>query len=82
MLPAISINLLLNLSQGLKAFDIVYVLTGGGPSGSTELINTMVFKEFGKKLYGMSAAYGVIMFLITAVFGLAALLLTGRQTDE
>jgi len=82
MLPAISINLLLNLSQGLKAFDIVYVLTGGGPSGSTELINTMVFKEFGKKLYGMSAAYGVIMFVITAVFGLISLMFTSRQTDE
>lgn len=82
MLPSVAINLLLNLSQGLKAFDIVFVLTGGGPNGSTELINTMVFKEFGKKLYGMSAAYGVIVFIITAVFGLISLKLTSKDTDS
>ena len=82
MLPSISINLLLNLSQGLKAFDIVYVLTGGGPNGSTELINTMVFKEFGKRMYGMSSAYGVVMFIITAAFGLIALKLTNKDFDS
>lgn len=68
MIPSIVINLLLNMSQGLKAFDIIFVLTGGGPNGSTELINTMVFKQFGQRMYGMSAAYGVIVFMITAVF--------------
>lgn len=82
MLPSVAINLLLNLSQGLKAFDIVFVLTGGGPNGSTELINTMVFKEFGKKMYGMSAAYGVVVFIITAIFGLISLKLTSKDTDS
>lgn len=73
MIPSLIINLLLALSQGLKAFDIVFVLTGGGPNGSTELINTLVFNQFGKKLYGMSSAYGVILFIITAVAGLLVL---------
>lgn len=41
MLPSLIINLLLALSQELKAFDIVFVLTGGGPNGATELINMM-----------------------------------------
>lgn len=82
MIPSFAINLLLNLSQGLKAFDIIFVLTNGGPSGSTELINTVVFKEFGKKLYGMSAAYGVIVFIITAIFGLIALKITSKDVDS
>lgn len=82
MIPSFAINLLLNLSQGLKAFDIIFVLTGGGPAGSTELINTIVFKEFGKKLYGMSAAYGVVVFIITAIFGLIALKVTNRDVDS
>lgn len=73
MIPSLIINLLLALSQGLKAFDIVFVLTGGGPNGATELINTLVFDQFGKKLYGMSSAYGVILFIITAVAGLLVL---------
>ncbi|WP_343247146.1 sugar ABC transporter permease [Diplocloster hominis] len=81
MIPSLIINLLLALSQGLKAFDIVFVLTGGGPSGATELINTLVFKEFGKKLYGMSSAYGVILFLITAAAGLLVLRIKDNNDD-
>lgn len=81
IMPSFIINLLLNLSQGLKAFDIIFVLTGGGPAGSTELINTLVFKEFGKGLYGMSAAYGVIVFIITAIFGIAVLRIKDGSDD-
>ena len=73
MIPSIIINLLLNMSGGLKTFDIVFALTGGGPNGKTELINNAVFKQYGQKLYGLSAAYGVIVFLITAFFGLLIL---------
>ena len=81
IIPSLIINLLLSLSQGLKAFDIIFVLTGGGPSGATELINTLVFREFGKKLYGMSSAYGVILFVITAVAGLLVLKLRDDQDE-
>lgn len=81
MIPSLIINLLLALSQGLKAFDIVFVLTGGGPNGATELINTLVFREFGKKLYGMSSAYGVILFIITAVAGLLVLKIKDSKDD-
>lgn len=81
MIPSLIINLLLALSQGLKAFDIVFVLTGGGPNGATELINTLVFDQFGKKLYGMSSAYGVILFIITAVAGLLVLRIRDNSDD-
>ncbi len=81
IIPSLIINLLLALSQGLKAFDIVFVLTGGGPNGATELINTLVFNQFGKKMYGMSSAYGVILFIITAIAGLLVLRLRDNSDD-
>jgi raffinose/stachyose/melibiose transport system permease protein len=81
MLPSFIINLLLNMSSGLKTFDLIYVITNGGPDGATELINTMVYKQYGQKLYGMSAAYGVIVFIITAVFG-AMILCIKDDTDN
>ena len=81
MIPSVIINLLLNMSQGLKTFDIVYVLTNGGPNGATELINTQVNKQFGQKLYGMSSAYGVIMFVITAIFGIMILRINSEQDN-
>ncbi len=73
MMPSLIINLLIALSQGLKAFDIPFVLTGGGPNGATEMINTLVYSEFGKRLYGLSSAYGVVLFIITAIAGLLVL---------
>lgn len=79
MIPSVIINLLLNMSAGLKTFDIVFVLTNGGPNGSTELINTLAFHQYGQKLYGMSAAYGVIMFVITAIFGILILQIKDEQ---
>ena len=81
MIPSVIINLLLNMSQGLKTFDIVYVLTNGGPNGATELINTQVYKQFGQKLYGMSSAYGVIMFVVTAIFGIMILRINSEQDN-
>lgn len=81
IIPSLIINLLLALSQGLKAFDIIFVLTGGGPNGATELINTLVFNQFGKKMYGMSSAYGVILFIITAIAGLLVLRLRDNSDD-
>ena len=81
MITAFSINLILNLSVGLKAFDIIQVLTIGGPAGGTEVINTKVYKMYGERLYGLSSAYSVVMFVITALFGFLALYLTTRDVD-
>lgn len=81
MIPSVIINLLLNMSAGLKTFDIIFVLTNGGPNGKTELINTLAFHQYGQKMYGMSAAYGVIMFVITAIFGLLILQIKDQQDE-
>ena len=64
-----------------KDFKGMYRESGGGPNGATELINTLVFNQFGKKLYGMSAAYGVILFIITAIAGLLVLRLRDNSDD-
>ena len=81
IIPSLIIGLLVAVLQGLKAFDIIFVLTGGGPNGATELINTLVFNQFGKKMYGMSSAYGVILFIITAIAGLLVLRLRDNSDD-
>ncbi|WP_148410718.1 carbohydrate ABC transporter permease [Murimonas intestini] len=62
--------IVLNTIHGLRVFDIIYSLTGGGPGGLTEVINTQVFKEFGLGRYGMANALNVIIFLVTVVIAL------------
>ena len=61
---------MLNTIHGIKSFDIVFALTGGGPGTVTELINILVFREFSMGRYGMSTALGVVVFAVTAIFAL------------
>lgn len=68
LMPAITINVTLNLIGGLKVFDQVYVLTNG--RSGTEVLNTQVYQAFSNGLYGRSSAMGMILFLIIAVITL------------
>jgi len=80
--PAFTVNIILNLIWGLKVFDIVFVLTRGGPGYATGVLNTAVFMEFSAGRYGFATALGVVIFLITTVVAFAVLrLLDRRETD-
>ncbi|WP_373233183.1 carbohydrate ABC transporter permease [Cohnella sp.] len=72
---AIVLNTLFGMISGLKVFDLVYVLTNGGPIRSTEVLNVTVLNEFSKGAYGYSTAMGLILFLFVtlAYFGVNAL---------
>lgn len=75
--PAFATSIVLNLIGGLKLFDVVQVLTGGGPGHSTHSVSTLIGETyFSNQAAGYSAAIGVVLFvLIVAVtFVLNALL--------
>ena len=46
---AIMINLVFGITYGLKVFDIVYVLTNGGPGHATEVLTTYAFQDVYKR---------------------------------
>ncbi len=66
----IMINLVFGITYGLKVFDVVYVLTNGGPGHMTEVLTTYVFQLYSKGQYGMATALNAILLLITAVAGI------------
>ena len=67
----------------LRVFDIIYSLTGGGPGGLTEVINTQVFKEFGMGRYGMANALNVVIFFITVIIALIMQkIMQGKENNE
>ena len=43
--PAMTINLTLSTIGGLKLFDQVFAITGGGPGYSTETLSTLIYKQ-------------------------------------
>lgn len=70
MRGAIMINLVFGITYGLKVFDIVYVLTNGGPGHATEVMTTYSFQLYGAGQYGMATAFNSILLVITAVVGI------------
>ena len=67
--PAFATSIVLNLIGGLKLFDVVQVLTGGGPGQATHSVSTLIGETyFSNQAAGYSAAIGVVLFvLIVAV---------------
>ena len=60
--PALTINLMLSMIGGLKVFDQAWVLTGGGPSGKTDTVSTIIFRnafQYGE--FGPSIALALIL---------------------
>ena len=82
MIPSITINLVLNLIAGLKVFDLVFVLTNGGPARATEVLNTLVYKEYSSGRYGFSTALGFIMFIFTCIVAFSVLKAMSREEDQ
>ncbi len=76
---AITINLVFGLTYGLKVFDIVYVLTNGGPGHATEVLTTYSYQLYANGAYGMATALNTILFLITTVLGVMIVTYMSKQ---
>ena len=67
--PVTFVNVLLAMNGAfVRNFDLVYVMTGGGPNNQTEVVLThMVAEAFRQGNLGYSAAMGYVLFAIVAV---------------
>jgi ABC-type sugar transport system permease subunit len=69
--PTTSILLILNVVFSLQAFDVIYVMTGGGPGFSTTVLIQYVFRAaFIDARMGYAAAIGLVLVVILLVFTL------------
>ena len=64
---SITVNLILNIIGGLKTFDLIFVMTSGGPGFATEVLNTLMFKAMSTGTLGYATAIGVVQFIFVAV---------------
>ncbi len=84
-LPAIRsvilVNIVLTLILTFNYFDIVWVMTRGGPQNATNIFPTRIFETgFGQFRFGEAAVYGVFSILILAV--LVAVYVIIQQSSE
>ena len=62
--PVIIVALLFRSIDALRVFDIIYVITGGGPGGSTTNMSLYSYKYFLSGDFGYGSASSIILFFI------------------
>jgi ABC-type sugar transport system permease subunit len=78
--PALLIAALLRALDAFRIFDLVYVLTGGGPADSTETLSTLTYKRLFSGLeLGYGSAIAIAMFLTEGVIAVAFAVYLSRR---
>lgn len=65
----LAVTIVLNVIYGLKAFDMIYALTNGGPGHRTEVLNTAVFNMMSKGLYAEGTTISSVLFIFMVFIG-------------
>lgn len=78
--PTIRNAIVLQLIGSLKYFDLIYVMTGGGPSGATELMATYMYRQsFLNTRMGYGATVAGAMFIIITTLALITVKFLNRK---
>lgn len=81
--PAVAIATTLGLVNGLRVFDQIMAMTGGGPAGATETLATQVYKEtFALGHFGYGAALALVLTVIILVFAVIQQRVANPRTEE
>lgn len=82
--PTLKSAAILSMVGSLKYFDLIYVMTGGGPGTSTELMATYMYKlSFAQFNMGYGSAVASGMFILISVISLLTMkLLNGKKEED
>ena len=81
LMPVLTVTTVLNLLYGLKVFDIVFVLTNGGPGRATDTVYTAIFDEFSKGRYGVATTLSTLLFFIMIILGYFVIRLMHNEAE-
>ena len=80
--PAIVVTVLFRLIESVKAFPLIFIMTGGGPGTVTEATNYYAFLQgFTYSLLGFSAAISVVVLAGTFLLSYVIVRWVGTQVD-
>jgi ABC-type sugar transport system permease subunit len=78
--PALLVAVIFRMVDAFRVFDLVYVMTGGGPGTATEPIAMYAFGTLLDHLrFGYGSALSVVIFTVTFLLALVAVRLLGRR---
>jgi raffinose/stachyose/melibiose transport system permease protein len=59
--------ILLSFIGGLRSFDLIWAMTRGGPGFASDVLTSVIFKQYQAGFYGLSTAGNVVMFLLVTI---------------
>ena len=62
--PATITVVTLSLIGGLRSFDLIWAMTKGGPGFTSDVIASVIYKQYQAGFYGLSTAGNVVLFLV------------------
>src|ERR671920_1208472 len=65
--PATSTVIILSLIGGLRSFDLIWTTTQGGPGFASDVIASVIYKQYQAGFYGLSTAGNVVLFVVVTI---------------
>jgi raffinose/stachyose/melibiose transport system permease protein len=66
--PATNTVIILSLIGGLRSFELIWAMTRGGPGFTSDVMASVIYKQYQAGFYGLSTAGNVVLFLaVTAI---------------
>ena len=66
--PVISVALIFRTLQALLVFDVIYIMTGGGPGNSTETLSFLNYQTFIVNTdFGVGGAMSILLVIIALI---------------
>ena len=78
----VTVVVILNIIGGFKVFDIIWVMTAGGPARFSETLAVSMYKEsFGMFRMGYGSSIAVVLSLIIFIVGIGYLRIVGKENQ-
>ena len=71
----------MSLIGGLRKFDLIWTMTKGGPGFTSDVLASVVYKQYQAGFYGLSTAGNVVLFLLVVVIVLPLFWYLNRKDD-
>jgi raffinose/stachyose/melibiose transport system permease protein len=80
--PATVTVIILSLIGGLRSFDLIWAMTRGGPGFTSDVIASVIYKQYQAGFYGLSTAGNVVLFLLVTAIVLPLFTWLNRRVVE
>jgi raffinose/stachyose/melibiose transport system permease protein len=80
--PATVTVIILSLIGGLRSFDLIWTMTRGGPGFSSDVIASVIYKQYQAGFYGLSTAGNVVIFVVVTAIILPLFTILNRKQVE